>query len=307
MASTSSNTVVVIEPVLRKAKKDLSGGKVRGKGDFLPELPPLPLESDLFTPPVDKMNVRKADLKVLAEAVMSMMPVEEKFMVEVDKMARVLETTKDKVYAVCNVMEGLRLMERQSMNVYMWQGRTALMSTLMLLKQMAEKEDMMSQLSMVKNFLNQDNMGELQEVTKANESSGYKYNLVMMSQKLMMMFLTLPKASPLLLLEASIIIHGPVLADIKRKASIHRLGDIAKILESVGLVAEVVKKKGERKKNISYLYVGQEVPQLLSLINTQSKDVEMVEDQVAVRDIVEDDKEFKAITTGDVRLRRRAL
>jgi len=306
MASTSSNTVVVIEPVLRKAKKDLSGGKVRGKGDFLPELPPLPLESDLFTPPVDKMNVRKADLKVLAEAVMSMMPVEEKFMVEVDKMARVLETTKDKVYAVCNVMEGLRLMERQSMNVYMWQGRTALMSTLMLLKQMAEKEDMMSQLSMVKNFLNQDNMGELQEVTKANESSGYKYNLVMMSQKLMMMFLTLPKASPLLLLEASIIIHGPVLTDIKRKASMQRLGDISKILGGVGLVAEVVKKKGDSKKNISYQYVGQEVPQLL-LINTQSKNVEMVEDQAAVRDIVEDDKEFKAIATGDVRLRRRAI
>ena len=74
MASASSNTVVVIEPVLVKARKDLSGpgGRKRGKGDFMPELPPLPLESDLFTPPVGERNMRKADLKVLAEAVLSM-------------------------------------------------------------------------------------------------------------------------------------------------------------------------------------------------------------------------------------------
>ena len=183
MASTSSNTVVVIEPVLVKARKDLSGpgGRKRGKGDFMPELPPLPLESDLFTPPVGERNVRNADLKVLAKAVMNMMPMEGKFVVEVDKMARVLETKKDKVFAICNVREGLRLMERQSMNMYMWQGRTVLMSTLMMLKQMGEKEDMMGQLSLVRNFINLNIIGELQRVIQAKES-----------QKLMMMFLTLP-------------------------------------------------------------------------------------------------------------------
>jgi hypothetical protein len=201
---------------------------------------------------------------------------------------RVLETKKDKVFAICNVMEGLRLMLRQSINVYMWQGRMALVSTLMMLKQMAEKEDMMGQLSMVRNFINQDSMGELQGVLNAKESPGLKYNLVMMSQKLMMMFLTLPQSMPLLLLEASIIIHGHVLTDVKRKSSMQRLGDIAKILGSVGLVAKVMNKKGDSKKNISYQYVGQEVPQLLSVLNTQCEDVEMVEDLVAVRDIVED-------------------
>ena len=75
----SSSTVVVIEPVLMKGKKDLSGVRKRGKGDIVPEFPPLPLESDLFTPPVGERNVRKADLKVLAEAVMNMMPMEGKF------------------------------------------------------------------------------------------------------------------------------------------------------------------------------------------------------------------------------------
>ena len=157
---------LVIEPVLVKARKDLSGGSKRGKGDIVPELPPLPLESDLFTPPVGERNVRKADLKVLAEAVMPMKPMEGKYVVEVDKMARVLETRKDKVFAICNVMEGLRLMERQRMNVYMWQGRTALISTLIMLKQMAEKEDMMGQVSSVRNFLDQDNMGSFMESSK---------------------------------------------------------------------------------------------------------------------------------------------
>ena len=97
--------------------------------------------------------MRKADLKVLAEAVLSMMPMEGQLVVEVDKMARVLEARKDEVFAVCNVMEGLRLMLRQSMTVYVWQGRKALMSTLMMLKQMAEKEDMMGQLSMASHSL----------------------------------------------------------------------------------------------------------------------------------------------------------
>ena len=51
-------------------------------------------------------NVRKTDLKVLAEAVMSMMPMEGKFVVEVDKMAKELEAGTDKVFAVCKSRDG---------------------------------------------------------------------------------------------------------------------------------------------------------------------------------------------------------
>ena len=50
-----------------------------------------------------------------------------------------------------------------------------------------------------------------------------------------------------------------------------------------------MKKKWDIKKDISYQYVGQEVPQLLSVLNTRCKEVEMVEDLAAVRDIVEED------------------
>ena len=53
-------------------------------------------------------------------------------------------------------------------------------------------------------------------------------------------------------------------------------------------------------------YVGQEVPRL-SILNTQCKDVEMVEDVGAVRDTVEDSMEEEIIASGAVRWRRRWL
>ena len=144
----------------------------------------------------------------------------------------------------------------------------------------------MGQLSKVKNFLGQDSTGELHRLDKANMSSESNLNLVMMTQKLMMMLLILPQSRTLLLLEASIIIHGPVLTNAKRKSSMWRREDITKIMVTVGLVAKVVK-KGDSRKNISYHYKGQEVPHL-SILTTQCTDVEMVEDIVAVRDIVGD-------------------
>ena len=54
MASTSSNTALVIEPVVDKVKR-----WKRGKGDILRVLPPPPLEKNLFTPLVAKKIVRK--------------------------------------------------------------------------------------------------------------------------------------------------------------------------------------------------------------------------------------------------------
>ena len=72
MASTSSNTALVIEPVVDKVKR-----WKRGKGDILRELPPPPLAKNLFSPLVAKKIVRKkANVMVLAEAVIGMMPME---------------------------------------------------------------------------------------------------------------------------------------------------------------------------------------------------------------------------------------
>ena len=73
----------------------------------------------------------------------------------------------------------------------------------------------------------------------------------------------------------------------------------------MGLVAKVMKKKGDSKKNISYHYVGLEVPQLLSVLSTQCEDVEMVEDLAAVWDTVEENIESEAFATGAVRLMRK--
>ena len=51
-------------------------------------------------------------------------------------------------------------------------------------------------------------------------------------------------------------------------------------------------------------YVGQEVPRL-SILNTQCKDVEMVEDLAAVWDTVEENIEGEEFATGVVRLMRK--
>ena len=72
----------------------------------------------------------------------------------------------------------------------------------------------------------------------------------MVTQKSIMMFLILPQHRPLFLMEASIILHGSALTEGKRKSSIQRLEDIAKIKGSVGLVAKVMNKKGDSEKNI---------------------------------------------------------
>ena len=290
MASTSS-TVMVIEPVVDTRQK-------MGKRNILSELPPLPLEEDLFTQHHSRKESRRVDMQV--HVFMDMMPREEKYLVEVDKMSRVLDITKDKMREILNVLEGLRLVEREVITVYRWQGRMVLLPALMMLKQMAEKEDMMGQLSLARGLLTQSSEGKNQK-GKAWKIPEAKYNLVMMTQKVMMMFLTLPSPRILSLAEASIIIHGSFLTDVKRKASIQRLNSISKVMVGVGLLA--IMNQEEYIKDMSYQYVGPEVPQSPAL-NIVYEEVEVVEEEAVVRDMSEDEREDEAIPVGAVRLKK---
>ena len=70
------------------------------------------------------------------------------------------------------------------------------------------------------------------------------------------------------------------------------------------MVAKVMVKKGDSKKNIYYHYIAQEVPHP-SILNTECIDLEMMEDTVAVRDTGKDDMEDEGITTEAVRLIRK--
>eukprot|EP00092_Neocalanus_flemingeri_P100806 GFUD01128793.1.p1 GENE.GFUD01128793.1~~GFUD01128793.1.p1 ORF type:complete len:254 (+),score=85.02 GFUD01128793.1:116-763(+) len=164
---------------------------------------------------------------------------------------------------------------------------------MMLLKRMSEQQDMKGQVDMARKVLAK----ELLEDSIKNKSNT-KLNLVMMTEKMMMMFLILPKPRTLPLTVASLIIHGPGLSGNKKTVSLQRLGDIGMILQSVGLLAKVrVKKEGDIKGTIAYQYVG---------LNIESKDAEMEEELSAVSNIiVEDGREMvegteeRAIYSGD--------
>jgi len=292
---SSSTSLVVIGPVVAKVNVKSSPGGSRGMGDILPELPPLPREEELFTPPREREVTRKVDMRVTVKMLMMMMSREGKSRVEVDKMSMLLDISKDKMYLICNVLEGLRLMLMKGRNVYEWQGKALLIPTMMMLKKMAEKEDIMGQLVMASKLV--ANSGEYDQQPPAACSrikEPEKLNVVMTTQKVMMMFLVTQEPNILPLDEMSIIIHGTDLTKLKRAMSIRRLNDICKILAGVGLV-EVELQDDEN----SYKYIGPEVPKL-AIVNSnedlEEKMVdeipdEMLEEITAVENILEDEKE----------------
>jgi len=292
---SSSTSLVIIQPVVAKVKVKSSPGGSRGMGDILPELPPLPREEDLFSPPREREVARKVDMRVTVKMLMMMMSREGKSRVEVDKMSMLLDISKDKMYLICNVLEGLRLMLMKGRNVYEWQGKALLIPTMMMLKKMAEKEDIMGQLVMASKLV--ANSGEYDQQPPAACSrikEPEKLNVVMTTQKVMMMFLVTEEPNILPLDEMSIIIHGTDLTKLKRAMSIRRLNDICKILAGVGLV-EVELQDDEN----SYKYIGPEVPKL-AIVNSnedlEEKMVdeipdEMLEEITAVENILEDEKE----------------
>jgi len=273
MAGTPS-PLMVIEPVLPKVKKSSPPGPggSRGKGHILPELPPLPREEELFSPP--REMARKVDMKMLAYKLMAKMP-EGGMVVEVDKMAMVLELSKEKLYIICNVLEGLRLMIMRGRNVYEWQGRAKLIPTLVMLREMAAKEDMKGQLVLARKEVTQG-YTEGEKGDNAREKPD-KLNVVMTSQKLMMMFLILQKSETLNLVEASFIIHGPGLTGAKRRVSLKRLEDICKILSAVELLEEVTVKNGG-DQSMAFKYDGPVFPQKAPIDTVE--DEEMVEEAV---------------------------
>jgi len=294
---SSSSSLVVIEPVVAKVKVKSSPGGSRGIGDILPELPPLPREEDLFTAPTEReLNNSKVDLRVSVNMLMcKMSKEEEKSRVEVDKMSVELELSKDKVYIICNVLEGLRLMKMKGRNVYEWQGRAMLIPTMMMLRKMAEKEDVMGQLMMARKLVDKSGAN----VKRAAEAVGSsketeKLNVVMTTQKVLMMFLASQDSHIISLEEMLILTRGSDLSKLKRRMAKKRIDDICKILAGIGLL-EVEAQYDEN----SFKYVGPEVPKI-AIVDSNEKvegqvieDItgEMLEEVTAVQNILEDGME----------------
>ena len=208
LSVTDTNTSLMTPPpgpvveedqiILTENVVDMSQKRRKGRADTLPELPPLPLEKDLFIPPVEKGNRAERSILVLTETFLSMMPQEGREVVKIRETASIMKTNIKRVYTICNVLEGIRLMVRTDMNMYEWQGRRVLMPTMMLLRQMAEKQNMMEKLDLAST--------EEQGVEDIPNNFPDKLNICMMTQKLLMMFLVQPK--DLSLSVASTIMRG---------------------------------------------------------------------------------------------------
>merc|ERR1712179_294893 len=227
-----------------------------GKG-----LPPLPLESELFTPPVEKGNRAERSISVLAETFLSMMPSDRNKVVMIKETANMMNTSPKRVYTICNVLEGLRFMERKRQNMYEWKGRKLLIPTLMLLMQMALNENMVEKINKVITSEDSKVMQPLLDQAESRKDSEHcmALNICMLTQKLMMVFMALPPPKVISLPDACTVIHGAGVKGKQRNICLQKLWDVSKILQEVGLIQKVTIRQGSEKPILAYQYVGEEV------------------------------------------------
>ena len=234
------------------SKKRRKSGNWRGGK----ELPPLPLESELFTPPVEMGRRAERSISVLAQTFLGMMPTEGNKVVMIKETAIMMNTSIKRVYTICNVLEGLRLMERNGQNKYEWKGFKFLMPTMMLLMQMALKENMGE---IIDKVIDSEDGHGVQNVDASESEHKKPLNICMLTQKLMMVFLVLPQPKVISLPEATTVIHGAGVVGKQRVVCLQKLWDVSKILQEVGLIQKVTIRQGSEKPVLAYQYVGETV------------------------------------------------
>ena len=231
-----------------------------GLGNLMVELPPLPLERDLFIPPVEKGRRTERSISVVTEVLLSMMPKEGGKEVMIKEIAGIINTDIKRVYTIFNVLEGLRMMKRLGQNMCEWQGRKVLMPKLMLLRQMAEKENMLEKMDMANAWeqmqTNQQHQDDIEHNEKVDNTN---LNICMLTEKLVMMFLVIPKPKYLTLTVATSVIFGVNQPENKRMVGLQKVLDIAKILQEVAIIQKVKVTVGMAKPVFAYQYVGPEV------------------------------------------------
>ena len=231
-----------------------------GLGNLMVELPPLPLERDLFIPPVEKGRRTERSISVVTEVLLSMMPKEGGKEVMIKEIAGIINTDIKRVYTIFNVLEGLRMMKRLGQNMCEWQGRKVLMPKLMLLRQMAEKENMLEKIEMANAWEQmQTNQQHQDDINHNEKGDNTNLNICMLTEKLVMMFLVIPKLKYLTLTVATSVIFGVNQPENKRMVGLQKVLDIAKILQEVAIIQKVKVTVGLAKPVFAYQYVGPEV------------------------------------------------
>ena len=214
-------------------------------------LPPLPQEEELFCPPINGRRGKKC-FQVLGDNLLATLPRDTEVTVKLDVTAKNLQIDIKRLYTVVKVLEAVRMMERVGMNTYKWLGWDNMMSSLVWLRQMGDKQGMERQLKMAKkNQLPLPGPGQTARMEQET-----KLNCVMLTQKLLMLFLILPEPRTISLPVASLVIFGPVLSQAKRYSCLQRLVDISQVLQSVGLVKRVLVGS---KKSLIFQYIWESV------------------------------------------------
>ena len=130
--------------------------------------------------------------------------------------------------------------------------KAGVLTTLIMLKKMAEKENMIEQLMMLSKLRTKENTKKVQ-TDSAIKRENTKYNLVIMTQQLMMIFLVVPNPKVLFLPDISTFLHGPCLTDSRKKTSELKLEEISDVMQSLHLLARVlVRNEVDTKGTIAY-------------------------------------------------------
>lgn len=198
------------------------------------ELPPMPEERDLFLPSARQSDREFKSFTSITKAIICILrekSTPQDF--QLKELAESLGVDLKRLYIMCNVFEGLGMVARKGKNTCEWLGFSKMFPSLKKLYEMAEES-----------YLNLYQQGSS---TKLEEK--LKLNVTMMTQKLLMIFLVIPKPGflkkkvdkkrhlVLLMEDAAKIIFGDQSLQ-ERAASKMKLHDVCRILVGLGLVRE---------------------------------------------------------------------
>jgi len=269
------------------------------RSDMPAPLPPLPLESALFVPPVDRGNRKDKSLGLLAEKMLDNYPYimngGDTTEVQLDDTAKQLNTERRRIYDIVNVFEAVQIMSRVCKNIYRWHGRTYLLHSLAWLRELGVKLGMQEQYRVAREQEAQHDIENMSPLTSPhthyspamspmmspygspgmspygspNDPNGTSMGIN--TQKFLMLFLVIPEPRKLTLDFAAKVIHGPNPNEKAKVTRVRRLYDIANILSALGLIRKVQITEGKTKKP-AFEYVGPSVDNIY-LTDEQKKNM----------------------------------
>ena len=214
------------------------------KFDIFDQLPPLPLESDLFLPPVSS---RKGIAEECSQLLAWLHNKENHIVFDIDQVAAMLDADVKKLFLCCNVLESVLLMTKTGVNSYMWHGRERMERSLQWLRELAEKKKVLEQLYRTC----QSHSVETSQESQVKE----KLSVGVVAQKLLMIFLVAPEPKTLTISVACEVIYG---RNGVRPSTKSKITDVSNILMGAGLLRRVCLKDTRQPelRAVAFQYLG---------------------------------------------------